>query len=305
MTRPARVHLSGEFRERGLGWPDVAGMMGNGELVRVRRGAYTARLADGVEDRHRQLILATMPGLSGEAVLSHVSAALWHGLPTWSDGFDRVHVSRSRAYGGRRDTGVHVHTARLEPDDLTVIDSVAVTSVARTAVDCARILTYPRGVAVADAALMAGVTLEELDGELTRARRQHGVRRARRVVESAAWGAESVGETFSRLTLANAHLPVPVLQFDVIDAEGEVCARSDFAWPERRTLGEFDGRVKYGRLLRPGEQPGDAVFREKLREDRLRDRGWEVVRWTWDDLRTPQILAARINAAFVRGARPD
>ena len=64
-----------------------------------------------------------------------------------------------------------------------------------------------------------------------------------------------------------------------------------------------DGKVKYGRLRRPGEESEDAVFREKLREDRVRDLGWEVVRWTWSDLQQPEVIADRLRRAFARGLR--
>jgi len=41
-----------------------------------------------------------------------------------------------------------------------------------------------------------------------------------------------------------------------------------------------------------------------LREDRLRDTGFEVIRYTWDEaLRRPERLAARVRAAFARAAR--
>ena len=56
-----------------------------------------------------------------------------------------------------------------------------------------------------------------------------------------------------------------------------------------RRVGEFDGRMKYGRFRRPGETAEDAVHREKLREDALRDQGWQVARWIWDDLSSPQV----------------
>jgi hypothetical protein len=46
-------------------------------------------------------------------------------------------------------------------------------------------------------------------------------------------------------------------------------------------VAEFDGRMKYGRLLRPGQEAGDAVFDEKRREDAIPDESWGVVRWTW------------------------
>ena len=82
--------------------------------------------------------------------------------------------------------------------------------------------------------------------------------------------------------------------------EGELC---DFCWKEQRTVGEFDGKIKYGRPIGPGEKPEDAVFREKIREDRIRDLGWEVVRWTWADLEDPRLLVTRLQRAFSRGLR--
>lgn len=77
----------------------------------------------------------------------------------------------------------------------------------------------------------------------------------------------------------------------------------DFCWPDRWTLGEFDGKIKYGRLLRPGQSVSEVLFAEKQREDALRDLGWQVVRWVWDDLRRPQSLADRLARAFARSAR--
>jgi hypothetical protein len=78
-------------------------------------------------------------------------------------------------------------------------------------------------------------------------------------------------------------------------SDGGVVGRTDFAWEDQRLVGEFDGRVKYGRLLRSGQDPGDAVFREKVREDAIRDEGWGVIRWTWVDLYRPDRLAARVR----------
>ena len=69
-----------------------------------------------------------------------------------------------------------------------------------------------------------------------------------------------------------------------------------------RLLGEFDGAVKYGRLLRPGESPGDAVVREKRREDGLRELGFDMIRWGWSDLDVPRTLYPRIAAAVSRSA---
>lgn len=72
----------------------------------------------------------------------------------------------------------------------------------------------------------------------------------------------------------------------------------DFGWPEHGVAGEFDGQVKYGRLLRPGQSPGDAVFAEKVREDRLRGEGLTVVRWTWDELTPFDAVESRLRRAL-------
>jgi hypothetical protein len=107
---------------------------------------------------------------------------------------------------------------------------------------------------------------------------------------------ESVGESRSRYLFYSQGIPMPELQFEVYDAHGTLIGITDFAWPAYRLLGEFDGRVKYGRLLRPGEEPGDAVFREKRREDALRSvTGWSMVRLVWSDLDRPAATAARVR----------
>jgi hypothetical protein len=86
---------------------------------------------------------------------------------------------------------------------------------------------------------------------LDRARGCPGVPVARRVVAFADGRSESVGESRSRVAIAAAGLPPPELQWSMRLDHG--MAYTDFAWPELRTVGEFDGRVKYGRLLRPGQ----------------------------------------------------
>jgi hypothetical protein len=57
-------------------------------------------------------------------------------------------------------------------------------------------------------------------------------------------------------------------------------------------------RGAYGRFLKPGEEPGDAVFAEKRREDALRAEGLMVVRWTWADLSAFAPVAARLRTAL-------
>jgi hypothetical protein len=44
-----------------------------------------------------------------------------------------------------------------------------------------------------------------------------------------------------------------------------------------------------------GQDPGDAVFAEKRREDAIRDEGWGVVRWVWTDLARPERFTGRVR----------
>ncbi|HEX4357165.1 MAG TPA: type IV toxin-antitoxin system AbiEi family antitoxin domain-containing protein [Pseudonocardia sp.] len=275
----------------------------SGAVTTVRRGAYVdstdGRLADDVA-RHTLLVAAALADRSPGAVVSHGSAAVLYGLPVWAVPLDRVHVTRAQPSGGRIGRTVHLHTAPLDVDDLREVEGAIVTSPARTVVDVARTVSFEAGVAIADAALRAGLTDgESLVAVLRQATRWRGYPTARRVVAFADGSSESVGESRSRVALNRAGLPVPVPQWEV-RRHGMLLGRVDFGWPELDTVGEFDGRIKYGRLLRPGQTPGDAVFEEKRREDALRDHGLRVVRWCWDDLDAFDAVAERLRHAFQR-----
>lgn len=296
-----RVLLRSDLTSSGLSDSDLARRRVAGELVRVRRGAYVRRGGATLtaEERHRLLVRATMPQLGPGWVVSHGSAAVPQGIPVWPEALAHVHVTRPRVGGGRRRTVVHRHADPLAADEVVEVDGWPTTCLARTVVDLARTLPFEQGVVAADRALSLGLTQEELSDALARAAGRRGVGTARRVVGFADGRSESVGESRSRVLLAELGLAPTDLQLPVMDGP-RLVGRVDFAWPEHRTIGEFDGRVKYGRLLRPGEDGGDVVFDEKLREDLLRELGWEVVRWVWAELTHPEIIERRLLRAFAR-----
>jgi hypothetical protein len=293
---PRRRLIAAGYSDR-----ELRRLRGAGAVTTVRRGAYVdaadARLTDAAA-RHALLIAAALTDRAPGAVVSHCSAAVLYGLPVWAVALDRVHVTRAQRSGGRIGRTVHLHTAPLDPDDIRVVDGVVVTSPARTVVDLARTLPFEVGVVLADAALLVGLAdAESLVASLRRARRWRGFPTARRVVAFADGRSESVGESRSRVALHRARVPPPVPQWEV-RREGVLLGRVDFGWPDLGTVAEFDGRIKYGRLLRPGQAAGDAVFEEKRREDELRDTGLRVVRWGWDDLRAFDTVVARLQRAF-------
>lgn len=302
--------LASDFRRLGVTSDEVARMVRRGELIRLRRGAYLR--ASGVADaadpwalrtRHLQLIDGTMPQLHPRAALSHGSAAALHRLPLFPAMTETVHVTRDRRGGGAVRPALRVHGSPLRDLDRGVIDGHPVTSLARTVVDLARTASYEQAVAVADGGLALGADVGQLAESVEQARSWLGAPQARRVLAFADGRSESVGESFSRIRIQRMPVPAPTLQYEVLDHRGQLVGRCDFAWLERRTVGEFDGKVKYGRFLRPGETIEEAVLREKLREDAIRDQGWQVVRWTWDDLWTPQVIEDRILRAFDRAKR--
>jgi len=297
---PAAPYRRPELLALGYTDSDLRTLRNRGHLTSLRRGCYLAGPAPREPaERHRIQARAALELLTTTATLCHASAAVLHDLPTWRIPLRRVHVVRAQGSGGRLHRQVHLWTAPLTPSEIVLVDGLPVTSVARTVVDLARSVPFESALATADAALARRlVTRTELDRALARAKEWRGCPLARSVVAFADGRAESVGESRSRLALAQAGLLPPVLQWEVRGADGRVVGRTDFGWPAHRVGGEFDGRTKYGRLLRPGQDPGDALFDEKLREDELRSEGVTIVRWTWSDLADFASTATRLRRAL-------
>ena len=299
------VRLSKDLAEEGYTYAEMARMTRTEELVRVRRGAYAVP-ADGplsTRATHVRLLAATVGQASTELVVSHMSAAALHGLPIWNDSLERVHLTRNRQGQGKVRRYVHLHCTPLPDHDVVEIDGFRVTSLARTVVDLASSLDALHAVPIGDAALRNGLRPDQLAQLADESGGRRGIAGARRSLALLDARSESPGESMSRVVLHQHRVPPPELQLEVFAAHGTLVGRTDFGWREQRTLGEFDGRSKYGRLLlRPGQTPEQALFEEKRREDALRDLGWEVVRWIWADLFAPSALLDRLARAFARGS---
>jgi hypothetical protein len=289
------------------GWSDdeLGRLTQRAEWTRLRRGAYLdARPPREEIARHRLLVQATLDVLGRPAVVSHQSAAVLWGIPLWGLPLDRVHVTRRPGASTGASRSLHVHVARLPDDDIGVVDGLVVTGPVRTVLDVVRSAPLDVGVVVLDAALRTGVVdAGAVRRGLHRLAGIRGSRHATRAVELADGRSESVGESRSRVLLHRLGLAPSDLQFEVRTREGVLLGRTDFVWEAQRVVGEFDGRIKYGRLLRPGQQPGDVVFEEKRREDLIRDEQWGFVRWTWDDLLHPARLGERVGRAHDRSRR--
>lgn len=293
------LFLARDLVATGHDYAQLTRMHRQGALHHLRRGAYIpVNLA--TEDQRRLSVEAGYRLATSDSVLSFGSAAVLHGLPVWPDAVERVHLTRSRRFSGRIRSAVHVHVALLDEADVTAIGGMRVTSLARTCADLARTVPLRQAVAAGDQALRRGMTRGQLADQVDAAARRYGVGRARVVTRLVDERSESVGESVSRCAMIEAGICLPELQA-VISGDG-FDARVDFLWRAQRVIGEFDGKIKYGRLLRRGEHPGDVVYAEKLREDRLRELGYRVVRWTWHDLADLSTFAERIRRALRAGA---
>jgi len=252
-----------------------------GRLISPRLGMLQVVDDADASVRHRRRVFATAPFLGPATFFSHASAAVLHGLPMLATRLTEVAVVRTGGGHGAINPTLHARRAVLGDDEVAVVEGLPVTSLARTVRDLVRTLPFVEGVMVADAALARGL---DRGGLLSGTSTGRGCRLAARALLFADPRAESAGESISRVRIWQAGLPMPELQQAFYDDQGNFLGRGDFWWRHFKVIGEFDGAVKYGRLLKQGGTTDKVVMAEKRREHALENQGYSVVRWTWDEL---------------------
>ena len=299
--------LRREYRASGYTDRAIDTMVRDGTLARVRRGAYVAgdvwRALDE-NGRHSVRARAVQKQACTELVLSHVTGLLEFDSPTWGLDLSEVHATRRDGRAGRREAGVHQHAGLIEAGDVLQRNGMQVMRPDRLALEVATTTDVEHALPVlCDLLHRKLVTSEELAERhrtMTFWPRSLG---SEVVIRLADPRIESVGEARTWHLCFSQKLPMPVPQYEIVDPSGRVVARVDFAWPELGVFVEFDGRVKYEKLLREGERPSTVVLREKEREKLIcRLTGWRCVRLTWADLEHPERTAAMIRAEFSRPA---
>lgn len=287
-----------------LGFDDkaIARVVRSGEWHRLRRGAYCSGVVwRASNDTERRMLVAEAVYRSSRvpALLSHTSALDRLGVAFW-DLEGPVHLTRPDGRAGRREAGVAQHRGAVFAPDVTVRDGFWLTDGTRTGLDVTTIADTEHSLVVINELIRAG----ETSAPLLRQRLQTMTHwpetlHTDLVLRLADGRCESIGESRTTYLCWKQQLPSPIPQFEIRDRTGRVVARVDFAWPEYGVFMEFDGRIKYERLLREGETAADTVLREKRREELVCGlTGWRCIRITWADLYHPERTAARIRAAL-------
>jgi len=275
-------------------------------IHRVRHGTYVlGEQWAPLDEVGRHLIRAkgVLRTANSELALSHTTALALLGAPTWDLPLDEVHVTRLDGRAGRREAGVAQHSGELLPGDIAETEGVLHTSPTRSALDLTMITDVEHAVPVLDHLLHVEAVQHR---DLFRGANSRDVwpytLSTEVAVRLADGRAESVGESRTRHMLWRGGLPTPHPQYKVLDEYGRIVARVDFAWPELGVFLEFDGKEKYTKYLKEGENVVDAVLREKKREELIcRLTGWRCIRLTWADLYRPRETVSYIRSVLAGG----
>jgi very-short-patch-repair endonuclease len=259
----------------------IARWVRRGRLIRWYRGVFVAGHTTLTPRGHWwAAVLACGPG----AVLSHRSAAAgWALRPTSRR---RVDVTTSRA-GGRGHAAIDAHQSPIDPKDVTTLDGLPITTVARTALDLAEVVPQRH----VERFLVAAEQQRLFDlaaflDVLQRHPGRHGQKSLRAAL--AAYAPEqarskSEMELVALDLIAAYQLPRP--QVNVLVEGFEV----DLYWPQQRVAVELDSRRYHPTTV--------AFEHDHFRRLELTARGYAATGLTWDQLiGKPEWVASRLRA---------
>ncbi|MGB7981045.1 MAG: DUF559 domain-containing protein [Candidatus Nanopelagicales bacterium] len=299
--------------------------LANGRVTCLIDGVYvgTPALRTDPVGRHLQLALAHQVRRP-RMIASHHTAALAWGLDLDDPAAAAASSAAFIAPAGEGWRSQTLPGATIAVRTLPAAHRVAhpcdllVTTLARTAVDVASTCELPEALITLDSA--ARITLADSVGA-SRLRDAHLSERHRsnarcdlmatlehsatqftrrhllEVVPLADPRRESALESLSYGRMRQAGLPLPDLQVPISTSVGTVYP--DFLWADYMLIGEADGLSKY-------DAP-DSLAREKIRQQALEELGFQVIRWTSDEMRLrPGAVLGRIRAALeARGPRRE
>jgi predicted transcriptional regulator of viral defense system len=265
-----------QVREAGLTRQGVRRRVESGWLVRLYEGVYAVGHTALTERSH---LIAAVFASGPQALASHRAAGKLWGILRGSQG---IEVTAPR--GRKPKKGFTLHRSRLLHDeDRASIDSIPVTSLARTLVDLADVLREERlADAVNEAELRQIFDLKPVQRVLERLPGRKGRHKLQRVLSAYRHVQPFTRSRGERLVLEMCRdhgLPQPRTNTWVESQE------ADFYWPEAGLVLEFDGDV---------HQTTRAFYEDRERDRELAAQGIHVVRAT--DRDEPAVLAKELQA---------
>jgi hypothetical protein len=227
-------------------------------------------------------------------VIAGVAASALHGA-AWVDDTEAIEVLVDDR---RRQPGLLVRMDRVADDEITVVDDLPVTTLARTAFDLGRYQKRVAALARLDALMRAApFSVDEVSMLLTRYGPVRGVRQLRELLPLVDPGAASPKESWLRLLLIDNGFPIPETQIPLFDGGVDPFAFLDMGWRHIQLAVEYDGDQH--RTDRP------QYVKDMRRHPRIAKRGWEVIRVIAED-RESEIIG-RVYESWLRrgGAEID
>lgn len=281
--------FTADAHDCGLDGRAIRDAVRSGEWRHLRRGTYAlAETYDPLDDTGRHVVVAraVVAKLGPERVaLTHQSASCVYRHDQWGWDMSMVNVTRLDRGAARQEAGITHHVGLVNERDLVDHGGFLVVREDRAVVEACTQMSVEAGLCIVDSALRH----ERISREMLVAYGDlfcdwPGSRRARLAVWLGDGRAASVGESRSRYVFWRFGVPAPDLQFEVRNDSGLLLGTTDFGWELYCHVGEFDGRRKYARDLKPGEDAGQVVFREKRREDAIRGESLGMSRLVWSEL---------------------
>ena len=236
---------------------------------------------------------AFAPRLGANGFFFGISAAWVHELPL-PPRVRRIPVHVAVPVGRRRPSArdVAAHHVRIDPNDITIVRGMRVTTVERTWCDLAASgLTLGELVAVGDAILRI-TRPRSTPGRMHAAAARYESRRGTATIRAALplldGRADSAPESEIRIALISDGVTPPL-----VNAPLRVAGRTlhlDLAWPDARVAIEYEG---------DHHRTDRAQWHHDIRRyDLLVENGWTVIRATAADYRDARRLVAHVRRAL-------
>ncbi|WP_459303457.1 hypothetical protein [Arthrobacter alkaliphilus] len=204
---------------------------------------------------------------------------------------------------------VVVHRMKLYADEVTTVDGVLVTTVERTWLDMAEMLTVDELVVMWDSCVrMPRVefegrheplcTVADLQRMIDRHKGKRGLRKAKEAIRLIRMGSDSPQESLLRLAIVRAGLPEPELNVPVEARDGGRFLQPDLSYKRYRIGIEYEGE-NHGNEAQ--------VVRDISRSERYEALGWTEVRISKRHMvNDAKPAVAKIRTALIQaGWRPS